>query len=295
MPLVLNLADSLHAEAQQREASAERSRLNNGWTSGQEALCPCPPSTPSTVCGMPLKTDGPAPYAPPATVLHVLQRYRDHGLLTPITLDVLQRIAIFTSLAPRTLQTLKLLDLLDEEGQPTEALVALKKAPTEDDAKARFAESPRDTYAEVFNFVDPAKDTAEHVEGAFRAYVPEGQRGRMVTLFLGLCAHAGLIQNHPKRSKMRNAGSRSAGAGAVQRSRSAAKAGSSGANSSESSPTRSDPTRRRTAPLRPMTSSWSRSGNACLLPARLGRPPIRRTGWPSRRPPSRFHGGSDPH
>ena len=48
---------------------------------------------------MPIRTGGPAPYAPPATVLHVLHALRDRGLTTPITSDVLLRAGVGDSLA----------------------------------------------------------------------------------------------------------------------------------------------------------------------------------------------------
>jgi hypothetical protein len=141
---------------------------------------------------MPIQADGPAPYTSPSAIVAILEGYRRRGLQTPITLDVLQRAGVNASLAPRTHASLKLLDLIDETGEPTPAFVEFRKA-AESDFRERFAAILRAAYAEVFSYVDPAEDSPERIRDAFRTYVPIGQQARMVTLFLGLCAYAGII------------------------------------------------------------------------------------------------------
>jgi hypothetical protein len=113
-------------------------------------------------------------------------------LATPITLDVLMRAGISGSLAPRTLRSLEMLDLIDEQGNPTHDLEGLRRV-SSDDFRQRLEAIVRGAYAEVFQFTDPAKDDSARIADAFRAYEPLGQRGRMVTLFLGLCEAAGII------------------------------------------------------------------------------------------------------
>jgi hypothetical protein len=142
---------------------------------------------------MPLQADGNAPYAPAPAVIDVVRRYRDRGLQTPFNADVLVRAGVADSLAPRTLQALRLLELIDDAGEPTEALEALAKAPTDDEYRERLAALIRRVYAEVFSFVDPAEEGPDRIRGAFRSYTPRGQLDRMVRLFLGLCVHAGII------------------------------------------------------------------------------------------------------
>jgi hypothetical protein len=142
---------------------------------------------------MPLEAGGNAPYAPAPAVLDVIKRYRDRGLTIPFTTDILIRAGVTDSLAPRTLQALRLLELVNDDGQPTEALDALAKAPTESEYQERFASLIRGVYAEVFAFVDPAEEGQERIRGAFRGFTPRGQQERMVRLFLGLAAHAGII------------------------------------------------------------------------------------------------------
>jgi Family of unknown function (DUF5343) len=148
---------------------------------------------------MPIQKDGTAPYAPPRTVIQLIDRYRNHGLTVPIDVDVLMRAGVTESLAARTLQTLKLLDLIDDEGSPTDHLEALAKATSEEYPRV-FQDLLRSAYAEVFSFVDPAADTPDRVQDAFRGYAPRGQRPRMVTLFLGLCEHSGLVETAPRRT-----------------------------------------------------------------------------------------------
>lgn len=148
---------------------------------------------------MPLQHDGPAPYGPPGPVLQVIERFRDRGLQTPFTTEVLARAGVTESLVGRTLQTLKLLDLVGDDGNPSLALRDYAKAP-EDEAKTRFAEMMRGTYAPIFSFVDPATDPPSRIRDAFRSYEPRGQHDRMVTLFLGLCEYAGIVSEVPKRT-----------------------------------------------------------------------------------------------
>lgn len=141
---------------------------------------------------MPLQPDGAAPYAPPATIISVVDRARDRGLPTPVTKDVLGRSGVPESLIPRTLQSLQLLELINDDGTWTQNLETLRRVP-EIEFQPRLAEIIRSVYADVFQFVDPEKDSATAVRDAFRAFTPHGQQDRMVTLFLGLCQKAGII------------------------------------------------------------------------------------------------------
>lgn len=141
---------------------------------------------------MPIRTGGPAPYAPPGAVLQLIGGFRDRGLTTPITSDVLMRAGVSESLVPRTLRTLEGLELIDTEGNPTPEMEGLRRVSSEE-FKHRLEAIVKSVYAEVFQFTDPATDGAEKIADAFRAYEPIGQRGRMVTLFLGLCEAAGII------------------------------------------------------------------------------------------------------
>jgi hypothetical protein len=151
---------------------------------------------------MPLASGGTAPYAPPATVIEVVTRYRERGLSTPFTSEVMERAGVPETLSNRTLQTLKLLELIDSEGNPTPEFEAASRAP-DTDYKERMSELVLASYAEVINFADPASDSYERVRDAFRAYNPRGQQDRMVTLFLGLLDFVGLDTSKATASRRR--------------------------------------------------------------------------------------------
>jgi hypothetical protein len=87
---------------------------------------------------------------------------------------------------------LRLFDLIDEGGQPTDQFNELRKVPS-GEYKERLASLLRVAYADVLAHVDPAKDDYERIRDAFRAYNPSGVRDRMVTLFLGLSEYVGFI------------------------------------------------------------------------------------------------------
>jgi hypothetical protein len=145
---------------------------------------------------MPIQPNGVAPYAPAATILSVIDRARQRGLPTPVTKEVLLRAGVSDSLVPRTLQSLQLLELLNEDGSWTQNLETLRRAP-EAELQSRFAEIIRSVYADVFQYIDPATASATEVRDAFRSYAPHGQQDRMVTLFIGLCQRAGIVSGEP--------------------------------------------------------------------------------------------------
>lgn len=140
---------------------------------------------------MAVTQDKSAPYAPPSTVLEVVTRYRERGLPKPINAEVLARAGISETVIPRTLQTLQVLDLIDEDGTPTSTLEGIRLS-TETDFQKCLKEWLNSVYADVIQFVDPEKDDEVKVRDAFRSYNPVGQQSRMVTLFLGLYAAAGV-------------------------------------------------------------------------------------------------------
>lgn len=133
----------------------------------------------------------PVPYAPATAVLGIISRRRHRSLPTPINADVLGRASISPSLIPRTLQALKILDLIDDDGNPTLIFEAIRTSP-EAEYQRRLEEWLKGAYAEVFAFVDPTQDDEIKIRDAFRSYNPAAQQERMVTLFRGLCAAAGL-------------------------------------------------------------------------------------------------------
>ena len=141
-----------------------------------------------------------APYAPVRNVLDVITRRRDRGLPSPVTNEVLESIGIPSGNSSRTLQALKFLSLLDDEGHQTESMEHLARATSAEYSQV-LAGIVRNAYGSVFMIVDPAQDTETSVNDAFRQFVPPAQRERMVTLFLGLCREAGIVEGQPTRRR----------------------------------------------------------------------------------------------
>lgn len=148
---------------------------------------------------MAIEPKGPAPYTPAQTVIDLLEGFRNRGFPTPFSPEVLQRASIPDSLVNRTLQAFRIFELIDDKGNPTEQLVALKEARGDEEYRSRLQSWLTNIYAEVLKYADPATDDQKKVSEAFRGYTPEGQRSRMVTLMLGLFAYAGLLPETPKR------------------------------------------------------------------------------------------------
>jgi Family of unknown function (DUF5343) len=148
---------------------------------------------------MAVTPDKPAPYAPVKTILEIVDRYRNRGLVFPVTADVLLRAGIPESLVPRTLQALVTLDLFNDVGNPTQTLEGIRLAP-EAEYKKQLQDWLKSAYADVFQFVDPTTDDESRIRDAFRSYQPQGQQGRMVSLFQGLCAAAGLAPEKKTRA-----------------------------------------------------------------------------------------------
>lgn len=155
---------------------------------------------------MSVTTEQPAPYAPASAVVDIIDKYRNRGLSTPFTSEVLSRAGVTDSLIPRTMQALVTLDLIDSEGNPTETLESLRRAP-EPEFKTHLAAWLRAAYADVLRFVEPA-DGEVAIRDAFRHYNPVGQQSRMVALFMGLCRAAGLRTDEAPSTERRPIGGR---------------------------------------------------------------------------------------
>ena len=142
-----------------------------------------------------------APYSRVAPVVETIRRLRDKGLPNPITSATLKYSGIAEGLAYQTIQALRFLRFIDAEGNHTQALADYRTAPS-DQAQQKLAELVREAYKPVFDLVDPDVDGVSRVEDAFRQYQPQGQRDRMVSLFMGLCREAGIIPDtNPEQRK----------------------------------------------------------------------------------------------
>jgi hypothetical protein len=135
-------------------------------------------------------------------VLGVLGKHRAKGLPEIVDLDVLTRAGVPVTLAPRTLQALKALDLIGDDGKLTDTFEGLRLA-SEADYQERMGDWLRSAYADVLTYVDPETATEVQLRDAFRTYKPTGQQTRMVSLFQALFAAAGLAPERQRQAPKR--------------------------------------------------------------------------------------------
>ena len=152
---------------------------------------------------MPSDLEGLCPYAPSGNVLTVIHQMRERGLKAPVTMQLITTVGVAEGNASRTLQTLRFLNLIDEEGYHTPNFELLGNAPS-DEYPEVLGQILRDAYKNVFMVLDPATASHEQLQNAFRYYQPRAQRQRMISLFKGLCREAGLMpegSETPRRSR----------------------------------------------------------------------------------------------
>ena len=144
-----------------------------------------------------------APYAPLANVIILIRRRRERGLPEILDADKLAQLSIPEGNISRTLQALRFLDLIDEEGRQTNSFNRLGIA-KENEYPGVLADILRNAYHDVFTVIgnNPNDATDLELDDAFRGYQPESQRNRIVSLFRGLCQEAGLIAGGPPEARM---------------------------------------------------------------------------------------------
>src|SRR5579883_1608005 len=143
-----------------------------------------------------------APYAPGPNVLAVIRKSREGRLADPLTVPELARIGIPESNGPRTIQALKFLGLIDEDGHRSRNYERIRVASTQD-YPGVLADILRAAYEDVFAVIDPAKATDIELHDAFRGFKPDSQTNRMVLLFTSLCKEAGLMAGGPPETRTR--------------------------------------------------------------------------------------------
>ena len=139
-----------------------------------------------------LKPGGPAPYTTAVSATAAMDAFRDRGLGTPVTAEVLTLAGVKETIANRTLMSLKQLGLVDENGQPSSQFEELRLTRGDEEYHARLQEWLRGVYADVLQYTDPSADPPAKVADAFRGYEPAGQRPAMAALLIGLWRYAGL-------------------------------------------------------------------------------------------------------
>lgn len=131
-----------------------------------------------------------APYAPPGTVLQVVEHFCETDVPPEIDRARLTQIGVSDSLMPRVWATLEFLRLITEDGTALEAFRNLRYAPQESFQEV-FQGILQTAYSHIFTAFDPETLDDRALNNAFKPYSPGGQRQRMVVLFVGLCRKAG--------------------------------------------------------------------------------------------------------
>lgn len=141
---------------------------------------------------MTLQPGSQAPYTTASALITVLDWYRDKAPTVNIDAETVVKAGVPETLATRTVRSLFLLDLIGRDGVPSDQLKELREIKGQEEYNTRFQEWLRGTYASVLEFCDPATDSYNRVQEAFRGFQPSGQRPQMTALFLGLWKYAGL-------------------------------------------------------------------------------------------------------
>jgi len=131
------------------------------------------------------------PYAATANVTAVLERARSRNLPEAINNDFFRLCQMPEVVYGRVTEALTFLDLIEEDGRPTDKLSAIARAP-DTQYHDLLADCIRDAYRDDFNSIDPSADHQNVIIDQFRRYEPRSQTSRMVMLFLGLCRYAGI-------------------------------------------------------------------------------------------------------
>ena len=143
------------------------------------------------------------PYAAASNVLAVIQRARSRNLPESINNDFLRIAGVPEIVFGRVMQVLRFLNLVHEDGRPTETFQALAAA-TDTDYRQLLENTVRDAYRIEFSMVDPGQDPQAKIINAFQPYQPRSQIHRMVMLFLGLCREAGIpVLDAPRQRRMK--------------------------------------------------------------------------------------------
>jgi hypothetical protein len=131
------------------------------------------------------------PYAPPSNVTAVLHRLRSRNLPDRVDGEYLRDAGVPEGTVGRTLFALRFLDLITNDGQPSQALRSIHTS-TDEEYRTILSGLIREAYTDVFNVVDPAEDSQASILNVFRRFTPASQRNRMVIFFLGMCREAGI-------------------------------------------------------------------------------------------------------
>lgn len=145
------------------------------------------------------------PYAAPSNITAVINRARTRNLPETVNNDFLRIAGVPEQAWSRVMQALRFLNLIHEDGRPSETFEALASA-TDSQYRELLENIIRDAYRAEFTVVDPEQDPQPRIIDAFQPYKPRSQIQRMVMLYLGLCREAGIpVLDVPRDRKMKEA------------------------------------------------------------------------------------------
>ena len=136
------------------------------------------------------------PYAPVGNVLSIIHRLRESGLPDILDMGSVVRVGISEGNASRTIAALQYMGLINEDGGHTQLMDALERA-SRDEYQNVLAEILKEAYSDIFQIINLETDKEPQIDDSFRSFNPSRQRKRMVSLFIGLCQEAGLIEGEP--------------------------------------------------------------------------------------------------
>lgn len=145
---------------------------------------------------MPVTNTSYIPYATVGRVITVLRKLREDRMPDKVDQTALTRVGIPEGSTLRVIAALKFLGLINEGGNKTELADRLARAKS-DEYPMVLAEIVRAAYSDVFVHLDPATASEIDFHDAFRGFSPAKQRARMITLFVGLCQEAKIMEGEP--------------------------------------------------------------------------------------------------
>src|SRR5579883_1332607 len=111
------------------------------------------------------------PYGPAAVILAIIRRCRERGLPSQITPQELSKLGVADGNIGRVAQTLRFLDLIDEQYNRTQKTYDIEKAQTEKYPEV-IAQIIKEAYHSIFEYIDPAVDTDIAIADQFKHYKP---------------------------------------------------------------------------------------------------------------------------
>jgi hypothetical protein len=141
---------------------------------------------------MSIKTEKKAPYTTTVVLTRLMDWFRDRTPTGIVDMDTVVRAGVPESLATRTIRSLILLELLNENREPSKQWIDMASIRGDEEYKIQLQNWIRSTYSEILIYCDPSSDSYERISEAFRGYEPKGQRSAMASLFIGLWKYSGL-------------------------------------------------------------------------------------------------------